>query len=230
MGNSEQGCSISVLQITPIENIYQRKGGAVKKWFVCILLTLFPCGCAETPHAEHGQELTLYEIKKHYPYLWVEKHHVQLTDRQIYELAQQGIEIGEHEKTIVYYSMTTRRGRSEVEKAFPVKGEGEYGSFELFVDIGRTIAIEEIHIVKNPADRDGNPVIDSDFLEQFIGKDLTSSFEVIKESEDVLTTPTKIRPIRNAPVTTERIAKELRKWLAIAKILKRDFPIWSVEQ
>ncbi len=162
-----------------------------------------------------------YEIKKNHPYLWVEKHHVQLTDQQIDELAQQGIEIGEHEKTIVYYSMTTRRGRSEVEKAFQVKSEGEYGPFELVVDVGRTIAIQEIHIVKNPTDHDGNPVIDRDFLEQFIGKDLTSSFEVIKESEDVLTTPTKIRSIGNAPVTTEKIAKELRKWLAIAKILKR---------
>ncbi|MCF6155084.1 MAG: hypothetical protein E3K36_07485 [Candidatus Brocadia sp.] len=202
----------------------------MKKWFACILFVSLPCGCAEAPHAGHGQEMTLYEIKKQHPYLWVEKHHVYLSEQQMNELTRQGIEIGEGERTVVYYSMTTRRGRSEVEKAFPVRGEGEHGPFELIVDIERTIAIQEIHIVKNPADRDGNPVIDNDFIEQFIGKDVTSSFEVIKGSEDVFTTPTKIRSIRNAPITSERIAKELRKCLAVAKILKRDYPIWSVEQ
>jgi hypothetical protein len=33
-----------------------------------------------------------------------------------------------------------------------------------------------------------------------------------------------------APITSEKIAKELRKWLVIAKILKHDYPIWSIEQ
>ena len=202
----------------------------MKKWFVCILLILLPCGCAETPHAEHGQEMALREIKKGHLFGWVEKQHVRLTDQQIDELARYGIKISEQEKTIVYYSMTTRRGRSEVEKAFPVKGEGEHGTFELSVDIGRTITIQEIHIIKNPKDCTGEPVINKDFIKQFIGKDLTSSFELAKESEDVLTTHSKIKPIKMAPITSEKIANELRKWLVIAKILKRDYPIWSVEQ
>jgi len=202
----------------------------VKKWFVGMLFVSLLCGCAETPHAEHGQELTLYEIKKNYPYQWVEKHHVLLTDQQINELTQYGIEISKDEKIVVYYSMTARRGRSEVAKAFTVKGAGEHGLFELVVDVGRAIAIQEIHIVKNPVDRAGNPVIDRDFLEQFIGKNLTDSFELMKESEDVQTTPIKIKPIRMAPFTSAKIAKELRKWLVVAKILKRDYPTWSVEQ
>ncbi len=202
----------------------------MKKWFVCILLISLPCGCAETPHAEHGQEMALHEMKKGHLFGWVEKQHARLTDKQIDELAQYGIKIGEPEKTFVYYSMTARRGRSEVAKAFPVKGDGEHGLFELVVDVGRTIMIQEIHIVKNPKDCTGEPVINKDFIEQFIGKDLTSSFELAKESEAVLTTPAKIRPIRMAPITSENIAKELRKWLAIAKILKCDYPTWSVEQ
>ncbi len=195
-----------------------------------MLLILLPCGCAETPHTEHGQEMALHEMKKGHLFGWVEKQHVSLTDQQINELTQYGIEISKDEKIVVYYSMTARRGRSEVAKAFPVKGEGEHGLFELVVDVGRTIMIQEIHIVKNPKDCTGEPVINKDFIEQFIGKDLTSSFELAKESEDVLTTPSKIRPIRMAPITSENIAKELRKWLAIAKILKRDYPIWSTEQ
>lgn len=202
----------------------------MKKWFVCILLISLPCGCAETPHTEHGQEMALHEMKKGHLFGWVEKQHVSLTDQQINELTQYGIEISKDEKIVVYYSMTARRGRSEVAKAFPVKGEGEHGLFELVVDVGRTIMIQEVHIVKNPKDCTGEPVINKDFIEQFIGKDLTSSFELAKESEDVLTTPAKIRPIRMAPITSENIAKELRKWLAIAKILKRDYPTWSVEQ
>ncbi|HHT9107695.1 MAG TPA: hypothetical protein ACFYEF_05045 [Candidatus Wunengus sp. YC63] len=202
----------------------------MKKWFVCILLISLPCGCAETPHAEHGQEMALHEMKKGHLFGWVEKQHVSLTDQQINELAQYGIEIGKDEKIVVYYSMTARRGRSEMAKAFLIKGEGEHGTFELSVDIGRTIMIQEIHIVKNSKDCTGESVIDRDFLEQFIGKDLTSSFELAKESEDVLTTPSKIKPIKMAPITSEKIAKELRKWLVIAKILKRDYPIWSTEQ
>lgn len=202
----------------------------MKKWFVCLLLISLPCGCTETPHAEHGQELSLHEMKKGHLFGWVEKQHVSLTDQQIDELARYGIKIGEPEKAVVYYSMTTRRGRSEMAKAFPVKGGGEHGPFELVVDVGRTIMIQEIHIVKNPKDCTGQPVINKDFIEQFIGKDPTSSFELAKEPEDALTTPAKIRPIKMAPITSEKIAMELRKWLAIAKILKRDYPIWSIEQ
>ena len=195
-----------------------------------MLLILLPCGCAETPHAEHGQEMALHEMKRGHLFGWVEKQHVRLTDQQIDELAQYGIKIGEPEKAVVYYSMTTRRGRSEMAKAFPIKGEGEHDTFELVVDIGRTIAIQEIHIVKNPVDHTGNPVIDKDFIEQFIGKDITSSFELVNETEDVPTTPDKIKPIRMAPITSEKIANEFKKWLIIAKMLKRDYPTWSVEQ
>lgn len=202
----------------------------MKKWFVYILHILLLCGCAEVPHVQHGQELALYEVKKSHPYQWVEKHHVRLTDQQIHELARHGIEISEDERIAVYYSMTTRRGRSEVEKAFLVKGDGEYGPFKLVVDIGRAITIQEFHIAENPVDNSGNPIIDKDFLNQYIGKDPVSSFEIAKESEDILTTPEKIKPIRNAPVTSEKIARELRKLLLIAKILKHDYPIWSIEQ
>ncbi len=203
----------------------------MKKLFVCILFISLLCSCAETPppHAGHGQEMTLYEMKKNHPYLRVDKHHVCLTEQQMNELAGYGIEIDEGERVVVYYSMTTMRGRSEMEKALSLKDEGECGTFELVVDVGRNITIEEIHIVKNPTDRNGNPIIDSDFIEQFIGKNLTSSFEIIKNSEEILKASAKIRPIRNAPITTERIAKGLRKCLAIAEILKRDYPIWSVD-
>lgn len=201
----------------------------MKKWFVCILLILLPCGCAETPHAEHGQEMTLYELKKGHLFGWVEKQHIYLTNQQIDEIAYYGVKIGANEKTIVYYSMTRKRGRGEIGKAFMVRGEGEHGPFELVVDIDGA-RIQEIHVVKNPLDCTGYPVIDRDFIEQFIGKDLTFSFELVKESEDVLTTPVKIKPIKMAPITSEKIANELRKWLIISKILKRDYPIWSVEQ
>lgn len=191
----------------------------MKKWFVCILLVLLPCGCAETPHAEHGQEMMLYEIKKDHLFGWVEKQHASLTDQQIDEIAYYGINIGKHERTIVYYSMTRRRGRGESGKAFLVKGEGEHGHFELVVDIGSG-RIQEIHVVKNPVDCTGDPVINRDFIEQFVDKDLTFPFEIVKESQDVLTTPTKIKPIKMAPITSEKIAKELRKWLVIVRVLK----------
>lgn len=201
----------------------------MKKWFICILLILLPCGWAEIPHAGHDQEMQLCEIKKGHPLGWIKEQYICLTDKQINEIAQYGIEIGTNEKTIVYYSLVRRRGRGEIGKAFVIRGEGEHGPFELVVDIdsGR---IQEMHVIKNPNDCTGEPVINRDFLEQFMGKDLTSSFELAKESEDVLATPAKVRPIKMAPVASEKIAKELRKWLAVAEILKRDYPIWSIEQ
>ena len=198
----------------------------MKKWFVYMLLVSLLCGCAETPHLNHEQELTLYEIRKDHPFGWIERQHVRLTDRELDEIARYGVIIGTDERTVVYYSMTRRRGRGEIGKAFMVKGEGEHGSFELVVDIGSN-RIQEIHVVKNPVDCTGDPVINRDFIEQFIDKDLTFSFELVKESQDVLTTPTKMKPIKMAPITSEMIAKELRKWLVIDKILKRNYPIWS---
>ena len=198
----------------------------MKKWFVYMLLVSLLCGCAETPRLNHEQELTLYEIRKDHPFGWIERQHVRLTDRELDEIARYGVIIGADERTVVYYSMTRRRGRGEIGKAFMVKGEGEHGSFELVVDIGSN-RIQEIHVVKNPVDCTGDPVINRDFIEQFIDKDLTFSFELVKESQDVLTTPTKMKPIKMAPITSEMIAKELRKWLVIDKILKRNYPIWS---
>ena len=191
----------------------------MRKWFVYILLILLPCGCAEPPHKYNDQEMQLYEIKKGHPLGWIREQYICLTDKQINEIAQYGIEISTNEKTIVYYSLVRRRGRGGIGKAFVVKGEGEHGPFELIVDIGSN-RIQEIHVVKNPVDCTGDPVINRDFIEQFIDKDLTFSFEIVKESQDVLTTPTKIKPIKMAPSTSEKIAKEIRKWLVLVKVLK----------
>jgi len=197
-----------------------KEGGHVmKKWFVGMLLILLPCGCAEIPNEYNDQEMQLYEIKKSHPLGWIREQYIYLTNKQINEIAQYGIEISTNEKTIVYYSLVRRRGRGGIGKAFVVKGEGEHGHFELVVDIGSG-RIQEIHIVKNPVDCTGDSVINRDFIEQFIDKDLTFSFELVKESQDVLTTPTKIKPIKIAPITSEKIAKELRKWLVIVRVLK----------
>ena len=191
----------------------------MKKWFVCLLLGLLPCGCADIQHAGHEQEKPFYEIQGGHLLGWGEKRHIRLTEEQLDEIANYGIKIREDEKLVVYYSMSRKRGRGEVGKAFLVNGEGEYGTFDLVVHIVSNM-IHDIHIIKNPKDDTGNPVINGDFLEQFIGKDLTSSFEFIKELENMLTTPAKIKPIRNAPVTSEKIAKAFRKWLVITKVTK----------
>ena len=69
-------------------------------------------------------------------------------------------------------------------------------------------------------DTERRQVLDRNFLMQFMGKDPTSSFELIKELENMLTTPAKIKPIKIAPITSEKIAKELKKWLVITKVLR----------
>jgi hypothetical protein len=189
----------------------------LKKWFVCLLLGLLPCGCAGTQHTGHEREKSFSEIQGGHLIGWGEKRHISLTDKQLDEIAQYGVGISEEEKLVVYYSMSRKRGRGEVGNAFLVKGEGEHGPFELVVHIASNM-IHDIHTIKNPKDYTGNSVINKDFLMQFIGKDLIFSFEFAKEEEDVLTTPAKIKPIGNAFVTSVKIAKEIRKWLVITKV------------
>jgi hypothetical protein len=182
----------------------------IKKCFLCLLLSLLPCGCADIHHAGHEQEKPFSEIRGGHLIGWGEKRHISLTEGQLDKIAQYGAKINEEEKLIVYYSMVKKRGRGEVGTAFVIKCEGEYGPFELVVHIASNM-IHDIHIIKNPKNYTGNFVINKEFLEQFIGKDLTFSFEFAKDKEDVLTTPAKIKPIRNASVTSVKIAKAFRK-------------------
>lgn len=192
----------------------------MKEWIVlCLLLTSFAYGCSELQSIEDNQKLTFYETKKDHPLGSVEKRQFLLTEEQLGEIAQYSVKISEDENPIVYYSMTKRRGRGDIGKGFLVKGEGEYGSFELLAHIIQGI-IYDIHIIKNPEDQTGFPVINRDFIGQFIGKDYTSSFEFAKDLEDILSTPAKIKPIRNAPITSEKIAEGLRKWLVVILVAK----------
>jgi hypothetical protein len=192
---------------------------AMKKWFVCLLLGLLPCGCADIQHTGHEQEKPFYKIEKEHPLGLVEKKRHHLTDRQIEKIAQYGVEISEEERMFVYYHLERKRGGYETGKAFIIEDEGEFGPFELIVDIGH-YRIREIHVVKNPVDTEGRPVLDRNFLMQFMGKNPSSTFELAVEVEYALTTPDKIQPIKIAPITSEKIAKELKKWLVITKVLR----------
>jgi len=176
-------------------------------------------GCSELQSIEDKQELTLYETKKDHPPGTVEKRQSILTEKQLEVIVRYGVKISEGENPIIYYSMTKRRGRDDMGKGFLIKGEGEYGSFELVVHIVDN-TVPDIHIIKGTEDQTGYPFINRAFIEQFRGKDDTSSFEFAKDLEDILSTPAKIRPIRNAPVTSEKITEGLRKWLVVTNVAK----------
>jgi hypothetical protein len=55
--------------------------------------------------------------------------------------------------------------------------------------------------------------IAEEFLAQFEGKNLTSSFEVVKTAEDLMHVPSKIKAIRDNVEMSERIAKTVHETL-----------------
>jgi len=72
----------------------------MKKWFVCLMLGLLPCGCADVQHTGHEQEKPFYELEKDHPLGLAEKEHRRLTDHQIDKIAQYGVKISEEESDI----------------------------------------------------------------------------------------------------------------------------------
>jgi len=91
--------------------------------------------------------------------------------------------------------------------------------FELALHISCN-TVHDIHIFKNPVDQNGSAVINTDFIKQFLNKNVNSSFEIAREVEDVLTTPVNIKPIKNAPVTSRKITESVRKWLVISNVIE----------
>ncbi len=79
--------------------------------------------------------------------------------------------------------------------------------------------IDEIRVKENPTDKQGNKIINNDFLDQFIGRTLEQSFELRQTPDDYLITPTKLAGIKNAPLTSKNIARDLKKLSVIAKVL-----------
>ncbi len=190
----------------------------MKKFLVFILLAILPCGCSELQDRESDRLLDINEIKRDHPLGKTEKRQINLTDDQLKKISQYGIEFNDDDRSVTYYSMSKRRSRGAIGKTFIVKDQGEYGKFELAFHTAGNI-VHDIHILKNPLDQDGSPVINTDFIKQFLGKTVNSSFEIAKEVDDFLTLPAKIRPIRNAPVTSQKITESLRKWLVISKVI-----------
>lgn len=200
--------------------VCQKKGRFImKNLFVFILLIILPCGCSGLQQTGNDQNLILSEIKKDHPLGKTEMRIINLTDDQLKKISQYGITINEDDRSVTYYSMSKRRSRGAIGKAFLVKDQGEYGEFKLALHVDCD-TVHDIHILKNPEDQNGSPVINTDFIQQFLGKNLNSSFEIAKELDDVLTTPAKIKPIKDAPVTSQKIAESFRKWLVISKVIE----------
>lgn len=185
---------------------------------LCLLITPLLYGCSGLQF-EYNQDLTLRALEKDHPLGDIDKRQFLLTEKQFNEIVQYGVKIGEDEKLIEYYSMTRSREYGVLGDGFLIKGEGEYGSFELICHVLDN-RVYQMHIFKTPVDQTGKPVIHMGFVKQFLGKDYTYSFELVKDIDDLLSTPVKIRPIKNAPITSEKIAEEVRKWLVITKVAK----------
>ena len=75
-------------------------------------------------------------------------------------------------------------------------------------------------LVKNSPMIDGKPVILDEFLQQFIGRSLRDSWEVARNPSDLVTLPSKIRPIAGYPRISDEVTDAIRKVLVLANVLK----------
>lgn len=191
----------------------------MKKFFAYMLLIFLPCGCSGIQSTVEDQQRLINEISRSHLLGTLEERQINLTDVQLEKISQYGITISEKDRSVTYYSMSKRRARGAIGEMFLVKDQGEYGEFELalHLDCG---TVYDIHILKNPENQNRNPVINTDFIQQFLGKNLNSSFEIAKGINDVLTTPIKIKPINNAPITSKKIVDSVRKLLVISKVIE----------
>lgn len=199
----------------------------MKNTVIYLSFILLLTGCATLNkyymhnHDEFG--VTESDLRKLHDFGWMTECYekrIELTDEQIKEIEKFSIKLVPEDKFVNYIRIVRKKSAGKRGgNVFIVKGEGEFGNYELLVCIHNGL-VNEIFVKNNPVDDKGNKIINKDFLGQFIGRTLEQSFELRGIPDDYLTTPIKLAGIQNAPLISKNIVKELKKVLAIAKVLK----------
>jgi len=172
-------------------------------------------------HSEYGLEES--DIRKIHDFGWMTECYekrIELKDSQIKDIEKYGINVAPEDRFVNYIRVIRKKSAGKTGgNVFFVKGNGEFGNYELLACIHKGL-INEIYVRKNPKNDEDDEVINKDFLNQFIGRTLDQSLELRETPDDYLITPVKLASIKNAPVTSKNIARNIKIILAIAKVLK----------
>lgn len=190
---------------------------------VSLLLVLVEMGCASIGnifyHEPHA--ITIGDAKKIHPFSHLSDRHKRLTAQQSQLINKLfGREISREGDLIAYYEAKRRKGiYGDPGNIFLVHARDESGSLLYILVCTTNGRIDEVLITNSPV-LQGKPIIPDEFLRQFISRSLQDSWEVAQNPSDLLTLPSRIRPIADHPKTSTEVADAIRQVVVWAEVLQ----------
>jgi hypothetical protein len=188
-----------------------------------LILTIIVSGCAGIgkPFYHEPHAITIGDAKKIRPFSNLSDRHKRLTAQQSQLINRLfGLDISREGDLIVYYEATKRKGiYGDPGNIFLVHARDESGSLLSILVCTTNSRIDEVLIENSPV-LAGKPVIPDEFLQQFIGRSLSNSWELEKAPSDLLSLPSKLRSIAGNPRTSQEVADAIRKVLVWAEVLQ----------
>jgi hypothetical protein len=181
---------------------------------VCSLLVMMMASCAEMFHSSTKDDIANSELNK---MGWTLDHYEQrefvLTNANKVKIQKMlGRPLKYYTKNFSYYS-EIRRHHGEIGDIIPLYQQTPYGRLVMLVRIG-WYSINKIVVVENVI-KETKPIVNDIFLDQFFGKTVSSSFKLVKTSQDLLTAQDNIKPIAGEIAISQEIADRLQELLAI---------------
>ena len=163
-------------------------------------------------------EITSKDARSMYYLRDIRHHHLILTPSQSEQINKiYGEEIVQKGDEITYFSAKRIKPTRIKRFIFLIIMEGEPGRLGILVGTFQGI-VDNVAVKNNPL-VDGKPVIPDEFLKQFLGRTLQSSWEVAQDHSEFFTLPSKVRPIESHLKVSQDISDGIRKVLVLAKVL-----------
>jgi len=185
-----------------------------------LILANYGCVSVEKVLNPNRSGITIKDAKKIHPFGKPSYRVKVLTQTQSQRINNlYGEEITQEGDRITYYQSKGRKSfyRSQFGNIFLVHGKGELKALNILVCTTRG-QIDEILVKNNPIVK-GRTVIPDEFLQQYIGRSLKNSWEVAQDPPQLLTLPSRVRPMVGYPKLSEEVTKAIRKVLVWAIVL-----------
>ncbi len=182
---------------------------------VLVIATFWGCGTVDLSHRVLHRNLDKFSTHSRY-----EHRKVTLTKSQRKKISQiLGNQIPV-ENVVKYFKAHKWKGMGVSGEIFVITGESGYGLYRILVliehdSISRLILGKQVF-------KERQALINREFLNQFVGKHLEQSFKIAQGLEDIMQTPTKIKPIANEVGLSREIALKIKKTLAEVAVLKGE--------
>lgn len=178
-----------------------RKGFAKKLLILFILIISFACSTLSSQQAIGG-DISLRDAQRIHPLSYLVKR-----TRILPTSANQVTE-----SRVAYYEARRRKGiYGEDGNIFLFHEKGESGTFRVLV----CILNKRVHEVVV----EGEPLASNEFLLQFIDRSLENPLNIAQDPADLLTVPSPIRPLAQAPNSSQAIALAVKGALIFGTIL-----------